>query len=54
MNRNHKIFPCLVCGRDTGCVNRLVCARCRQAAAQIRVRTSDRRDAQKFSAKANL
>lgn len=43
MNRNAKVFPCLVCARDTGCVNRLVCARCRQVAAPARVPRIDKR-----------
>jgi hypothetical protein len=43
MNRKAEVFPCLVCARDTGCVNRLVRARCRQAAAQARARRVDKR-----------
>lgn len=33
MKRNGQtasVFPCLNCGRDTGCVNRLVCDECRE------------------------
>ena len=45
MNRNHKVFPCLLCDRDTGCVNRLVCDRCRQAAVRAKARPMNQRRA---------
>lgn len=34
MNRKTPIFPCLNCGRDTHCVNRLVCEACRKKNGQ--------------------
>jgi hypothetical protein len=35
--RGTLIFPCLNCGRDTGCVNRLICVECRRDAASWRI-----------------
>ncbi len=29
MTTNNKVFPCLNCGEDTGCSNKLVCDLCR-------------------------
>ena len=34
------VFPCLSCGRDTDCVNRLVCAACRRGVVSARLRSS--------------
>jgi hypothetical protein len=36
MSAKTLVFPCLNCGRDTGCVNRLVCPDCRNDTASMR------------------
>jgi hypothetical protein len=33
MRTNKFVFACLNCGRDTQCVNRLICDECRHGAA---------------------
>lgn len=34
MKSDKKIFPCLNCGKDTGCANKLICDECRQTKKQ--------------------
>jgi hypothetical protein len=30
MKVKEKVFPCLSCGSDTGCPNKLICDRCKE------------------------
>ncbi|MCK4529098.1 hypothetical protein KAW18_17165 [candidate division WOR-3 bacterium] len=34
MEVKEKIFPCLICGSDTGCPNKLICDKCRRLQKQ--------------------
>jgi hypothetical protein len=35
VNPKAKVFACLACGRETGCVNWVVCDRCRRAGRSV-------------------